>query len=146
MAATWKLVRMDESWEGGVMVIVAKKKPNIVPLESSSAAGLSEAEARRLQEQISGMVIECVATESVKSNPGNARNHPDRQIRLIAKNMQKFGVTHPIVIDEMNMIIAGHARVAAARLLQLKEIPAIRFPNLTANEKPALALAENKLA
>ena len=134
MAATWKLVRMDESWEGGVMVIVAKKKPNIVPLESSSAAGLSEAEARRLQEQISGLVIERVPTESLKSNPGNARNHPNRQIRLIAKNIQKFGVTHPIVIDEKNMIIAGHARFGAARLLRRKHDPADEVPSLPAAE------------
>ena len=128
------------------MVIVAKRKPKIVPLESSSAARLTEAEARRLREQISGMAIEHVPTESVKPNPTNARKHPKRQILLIAKNMQTFGVTHPILIDEDNMIIGGHARVAAARHNQLKEIPAIRFSNLTEQQKRAVALAENRLA
>src|SRR5437763_1148328 len=92
------------------------------------------------------MVIDRVGTESVKSNPGNARKHPKRQIRLIAKNMQKFGFTHPLMLDENNMTIAGHARLDAARLLQLKEVPAVRLCNLSANEKRALALAENKLA
>src|SRR5262249_23939810 len=103
MAATWKLVRMDENWGRWRHGYRCKEKSNIVPLESSSAARLTEAEARRLREQISGMVIECVATESVKSNPGNARKHSQRQIRLIAKNMQKFGFTHPALIDENNM-------------------------------------------
>jgi DNA modification methylase len=121
-------------------------KSAIVVRRNRSAAGLTDAEARQLHEQISGVVIERVATESVKSNPRNAKEHPDRQIALIAENMRKFGVNHPILIDENDTIIGGHARIAAARRLKLKEIPAIRLANLSPQEKRAVALADNKLA
>jgi ParB-like chromosome segregation protein Spo0J len=96
--------------------------------------------------QMSGMTIESVATDSIKSNPRNAKRHPEHQILLIAENIRKFGVNHPLLIDEENTIIGGHARIAAARLLKLSEIPAIRFSNLTPQEKRAIALADNKLA
>ena len=92
------------------------------------------------------MVIERVATESVKSNPRNAKEHPEQQIALIAENMRKLGVNHPILIDENDTIIGGHGRIAAARLLKLREIPAIRLANLSPQEKRAVALADNKLA
>ena len=90
MTATAKLVRVDENWGGAVMA-----KSGVVVRRNRSAAGLTEAEARQLHEQIAGLAIERVATESVKSNPRNAKEHPDRQIVLIAENMRKFGVNHP---------------------------------------------------
>jgi DNA modification methylase len=121
-------------------------KSAIVVRRNPSAVGLTEAEARQLYEQISGVVIERVATESVKSNPRNAKEHPELQIALIAENMRKFGVNHPILIDENDTIIGGHGRIAAARLLKLREIPAIRLANLSPQEKRAVALADNKLA
>ena len=114
-------------------------KSAIVVRRNPSAARLTEAEGRQLHEQISGVVIERVATESVKSNPRNAKEHPDRQIALIAENIRKFGVYHPILIDENGTIIGGHARIAAYRQLKLKEIPAIRLANLNPQEKRAVA-------
>jgi DNA modification methylase len=118
----------------------------IVVRKRLSAPQLSEAEARQLGEQVSGMAIEFVATASVKSNPTNAKKHPRRQIELIAENMRRFGLNHPVLIDEDNMLIGGHARMAAARLLNLKEVPALRLCNLSEQEKRAVALADNRLA
>jgi DNA modification methylase len=118
--------------------VIVRRKP--------SAAELTEAEARQLREQISGMAIELVPTEGVKANPRNAKRHPQQQVLQIAENIRKFGVNHPILIDENDVIIGGHARMAAAHLLKLEHIPAIRFPNLSPQEKRAVALADNKLA
>jgi hypothetical protein len=122
------------------------ERRGIAVRRNPSAAGLTEAEARQLHAQISGMAIERVPTESVKSNPRNAKQHPEQQVALIAENIRKFGVNHPILIDENDMIIGGHARIAAARRLKLKEIPAIRLTNLSPQEKRAVALGDNKLA
>jgi len=121
-------------------------KQPIVVRRSQSASRLTEAESRHLHEQISSMAIELVPIESIRSNPRNAKKHPERQILLIAESMRKFGAHHPILIDENNTIIGGHARIAAARLLKLSEIPAIRLSNLNAQEKRAVALADNRLA
>ena len=111
-----------------------------------STLGLTEVDLRKLHEQISDMTIEVVPADSIKTNPRNAKRHPEQQILLIAENMRKLGVYDPILIDENNMIIGGHARMAAAKLLKLATVPSIRLPNLSAQEKRAVALADNKLA
>ena len=52
--------------------------------------------------------------------PGNARTHSKKQVRQIAESITIFGFTNPVLIDETNMILAGHGRVAAAKLLGLE--------------------------
>lgn len=47
----------------------------------------------------------------------NARTHSDEQVARIASSIKEFGFTNPILVDEENGIIAGHGRIAAARLL-----------------------------
>lgn len=51
-----------------------------------------------------------------------------------------------MLIDEADQVIAGHGRLAAARLLSLKTVPTIRLEHLTEIQKRALALTDNKLA
>ena len=38
-----------------------------------------------------------------------------------------FGFTNPVLIDESDQIIAGHGRVAAAKLLGLAEVPPLQL-------------------
>jgi DNA modification methylase len=77
---------------------------------------------------------------------GNARKHSRKQIRQIADSIERFGFNNPVLVDEAGGIIAGHGRVAAAELLGLKEIPTLPLTNLSAAEKRAYILADNKLA
>src|SRR4029077_4424522 len=77
---------------------------------------------------------------------GNARTHSKRQIRQIADSIERFGFTNPVLIDEAGEIIAGHGRVEAAKLLGLSGVPALRVSHLSAAEKRAYVLADNKLA
>jgi hypothetical protein len=107
---------------------------------------LSDVESRKLLEQIGATALELVAIDAVKRNPRNAKQHPEQQVLLIAENIRKFGVNHPLLVDENNVLIGGHARLAAAELLKLPAMPAIRLSNLSAQEKRAVALADNKLS
>jgi DNA modification methylase len=77
---------------------------------------------------------------------GNARKHSRKQIRQIADSIKRFGFNNPVLVDEAGGIIAGHGRVAAAELLGLKEIPTLPLTHLSAAEKRAYILADNKLA
>ncbi len=90
--------------------------------------------------------VEQVATGALNPNPRNARTHSKKQIRQIAASIREFGFVNPVLIDEANQVIAGHGRLAAAKLLDLEEVPAIRLIHLTEAQKRALALADNKLA
>ena len=78
--------------------------------------------------------------------PGNSRVHSDEQIYQIAKSIQNFGFTSPILIDENNMILAGHARLQAAKFMQLKEVPTLKIEGLSGENKRAYIIADNKIA
>jgi hypothetical protein len=47
--------------------------------------------------------------------PDHARRHPAAQIRDLARAIETFGFNTPVVIDEENRLLAGHARVEAVR-------------------------------
>ncbi|MCK4793829.1 MAG: site-specific DNA-methyltransferase [Desulfobacteraceae bacterium] len=76
----------------------------------------------------------------------NSRTHSEAQIAQVAASIREFGFTNPILIDEKNSIIAGHGRVQAARLLELKKVPTITLSGLTDIQKQAYIIADNKLA
>ena len=78
--------------------------------------------------------------------PRNARTHSTKQIRQIAASIRQFGFTVPVLIDEAETILAGHGRVAAARLLGLTTVPCLQLTHLSEAQKRAYVLADNKLA
>jgi len=83
---------------------------------------------------------------SLRPHPGNARTHSKKQIRQIADSIRRFGFTNPVLIGEDGEIIAGHGRVEAAKLLGLDSVPTVRLPHLSAAQRRAYVLADNKLA
>jgi DNA modification methylase len=76
----------------------------------------------------------------------NARTHSDEQIAQVAASIVEFGWTNPILVGRDGVIIAGHARLAAARKLGIEEVPVILLDHLTETQRRALVLADNKLA
>ena len=76
----------------------------------------------------------------------NARIHPPKQIDLLKKNIERFGFTTPILIDENNNIIAGHGRLTAIKELEWQKVPCVLISGLTEEEIKALRLADNQLA
>jgi DNA modification methylase len=92
------------------------------------------------------MQIENLAVESLRPYAGNARTHSRKQIRQIAKSIERFGFCNPVLIDDQGQIIAGHGRVAAAKLLGIESVPTVRLAHLGDVEKRAYILADNRLA
>jgi site-specific DNA-methyltransferase (adenine-specific) len=82
----------------------------------------------------------------LKTYKKNCKLHPNKQIDLLVKNIQKFGFTTPLLIDKNNEIIAGHGRLEAIKKLNYSEVPCILIENLTEEEIKALRLADNKIA
>jgi glycerol kinase len=76
----------------------------------------------------------------------NPRTHAEAQIAKIAASIVEFGWTQPILVDGDNGIIAGHGRLAAARKLELPEVPVIELGHLTLAQKRAYVIADNRLA
>src|SRR5689334_9984673 len=76
----------------------------------------------------------------------NPRTHSKEQVAQIAASIREWGWTNPILVGIENDVIAGHARLAAARNLGLKQVPVIVLGHLSEAQKRALVIADNQLA
>ena len=76
----------------------------------------------------------------------NSRTHSDAQVAQVAASIKEFGWANPILVDGQNVVVAGHARLAAAHKLGMAEVPVIVLGHLTEAQRRALVIAENKLA
>lgn len=90
--------------------------------------------------------IEMLRISSLKPYAGNARSHNKKQVRQIADSIQRFGFTNPVLVSDDNEIIAGHGRVMAAKELGLVTVPTLKLSHLSAAERRAYIIADNKLA
>ena len=95
---------------------------------------------------VQNFAIEHVSVHALRPNPRNARTHSRHQVRKIAKSIQRFGFTNPVLVGDDLTIIAGHGRIEAAKLLGMEKVPAVRLSHLGEAEKRAYVLADNKLA
>jgi len=75
----------------------------------------------------------------------NAREHTEAQVAQVAASIKEFGWTNPIIIHG-NTVVAGHARLAAARKLNLTEVPVIDRSDMSEAQWKAYVLADNQLA
>ena len=90
--------------------------------------------------------VEFIAVADLKPYAGNARTHSKKQIQQIAKSIERFGFTQPVLIGASDDIIAGHGRVRAAKSIGMTKVPCLRLANLSETDKRAYILADNKLA
>src|ERR1700730_7095337 len=76
----------------------------------------------------------------------NARTHTDAQVAAIAASIKEWGWTTPALVGEDGGLIAGHARMLAARALGIGEIPVMVAAGWSEAQKRAYVLADNQLA
>jgi ParB-like chromosome segregation protein Spo0J len=67
-------------------------------------------------------------------------------VRQIADSIEKFGFNNPILVTADGQVIAGHGRLAAAKLLQMEKVPTVCIDHLSDDERRAYILADNKIA
>lgn len=84
--------------------------------------------------------------DQLKPFTRNPRTHTKRQIRQIAESIRVFGFTNPVLVDKENRTIAGHGRIAGAKLLGMDSVPTIRLERLSEEQIRAYVIADNKLA
>jgi len=99
-----------------------------------------------MQNFIDSRQIETVPVSTLKPYPHNARTHSSKQIRQIARSIETFGWTNPILTDGSGGVIAGHGRLEAAKQLGLDRVPVLRLEHMSEAQKRAYVLADNRLA
>ncbi|WP_330111737.1 ParB N-terminal domain-containing protein [Cetobacterium somerae] len=81
--------------------------------------------------------------EKLIDNPNNIKIHTQQQIELIKKSIDKLGFNSIVVIDEENMILAGHGRVLALKETGEKTVPCLKISNLSEEEKLQIMMMDN---
>lgn len=92
------------------------------------------------------LVVEMRRTSKLRPHPQNSRVHSKAQVAQIWASIQKFGFTNPLLIDEADTVLAGHGRLAGAKLGKMAEIPVIVLRGLTDEQKRAYIITDNRLA
>ncbi|MEQ6248952.1 DNA methyltransferase [Sulfitobacter sp. HNIBRBA3233] len=76
----------------------------------------------------------------------NNRIHNPASIKRLATSVETFGFVVPILIDRSGVIIAGHGRYEAAKMIGLPIVPTVLADHLSAAQARALRIADNRLA
>lgn len=91
-----------------------------------------------------GMRIEMWPIDRPIPYPKNARKWSDRAIATVAASIREYGFRQPIVVDAAGVIVIGHLRLAAAKSLDLKEVPVHVARDLTPAQIKGLRIADNR--
>lgn len=70
----------------------------------------------------------------------------DNAVDAVAESIKQCGYCSPIVIDEDNVILAGHTRLKALKKLKWKEVECVRKTGLTEEQKQKYRILDNKTA
>jgi DNA modification methylase len=74
-----------------------------------------------------------------------ARHHDKRQMAGIKESIRQFDFISPVLIDGTGRVLAGNARLEAAKQLGMTTVPAVVIDHLTPEEQRAFVLADNRL-
>src|SRR5258708_10172476 len=96
--------------------------------------------------QMSKLEIKYVSPDDLRPYAGNARTHSKKQIRQIADSIQRFGFINPVIVSVDRAVIAGHGRLAAAKLLDLASVPIVVLADMTEADRRAYVISDKKLA
>lgn len=90
--------------------------------------------------------IEHVALQRVSPAARPLKKHRNQYIAKLAAGISRFGFLVPMLVDEEYRLVSGHARLAAAQLNKLEQVPVVRIDHLTEEQRRILAIFENKIA
>ena len=85
-----------------------------------------------------------VKVSDIRPYEKNNKKHPQEQIEDVATSIKQFGFKQPLVLDKDNVIIIGHCRFEAAKLLGLETVPCVIASDLDEEKVRKLRIADNK--
>lgn len=91
------------------------------------------------------MKITKVNIDTLKSPERNVRKHNEKQIKELARSIEKFGQIRPVVIDEKNVVYCGNGLVEAAKVAGWKQVEVLRKTGMSEADKKKLMIADNRI-
>jgi hypothetical protein len=105
-----------------------------------------KADAPKTPTAVRDLVVSQRRVSELKPYDNNSRKHSKKQLNQIAASIRTFGFTVPVLIDAESLIMAGHGRVEAAKLLGMRTVPCIAIEDLSEEQKRAYIIADNRIA
>jgi DNA modification methylase len=87
-----------------------------------------------------------ISPAKLRPNPANVRAHSKPQIAELTSAIRQFGFINPVVVDRDYSVLAGHARLQAAKQLGLRCVPVIVVSGLSEAKRRAFVLFDNKIS
>jgi hypothetical protein len=91
------------------------------------------------------MKITKVKIDTLKSPEKNVRKHGEKQIKELARSIEKFGQIRPVVIDEDNVVYCGNGLVEAAKFAGWTHVEALKKTGMSEADKKKLMIADNRI-
>lgn len=114
-------------------------------MKSSKHSRTAKAPSLSNIERSLGPIID-LPVEALRRYSSNPRRHPEKQLVKLTASIAEFGFTIPVLVDADYMIIAGEARVEAAKRVGMQNIPVLVAADWSAAQVRAYRLVDNRLA
>ena len=108
--------------------------------------------AKEKASKINGIPVYCsydrpVDLVDLVEHPSNPNKHGDKQIALLSKIIRNQGWRNPVIVSKRSgFIVAGHGRLAAAKLLNVEAVPVDYQDFANEAEEHAHLIADNRIA
>lgn len=93
--------------------------------------------------QIEEIDIDCLVPYE-----NNAKEHTRAQIDAVEASIKEFGFRNPVIVwrnaDGMLEVVAGHARITAAKNLGIRKVPCVSCDDLSDAQRRAYTLIDNQ--
>lgn len=91
------------------------------------------------------MEIKMISVNDLIEYGNNPRVISNDAVDKVATSIREFGFKVPIIVDEDNVVVAGHTRRKAAISLGIEEVPVVVANDLTEEQVKAFRLADNRV-
>lgn len=92
--------------------------------------------------------IEEIPIDELVPYENNAKKHTREQIDAVEASIKEFGFRNPVIVwrnaDGRPEVVAGHARVTAAKNIGMKKVPCVSCDELTDAQRRAYTLTDNQ--
>ena len=90
--------------------------------------------------------MKMVELSELKGYKNNAKIHSEEQILKLKASILEYGYIQPLVVDEKNVLVIGHARYEALKLIDPKQnIQVVDATSLSKTQIKKLRILDNKL-
>ena len=88
--------------------------------------------------------MKTVGIKELVPYPRNPRRN-NKSAKIVAESIKEYGYINPIIVTDGLMILAGHTRLKALKLLKYKEVEVLVIHGLSQKQIDGFVIADNRV-